>query len=72
MLRRTPSSTYAAYVASIHRVLELGGVPQLAVELLNVSADEEYRALRRASARNNRLARTLKQQRSTTGADLAS
>jgi hypothetical protein len=71
MLRRTPSSTYAAYLASVQRVLELGGDPQLAIELLNISPDEEYRALRRASAHNNRLARTLKQQRSATRADLA-
>jgi hypothetical protein len=42
--------------------LQVGGVPRLAVELLNISPDEEYRALRRASAHNNRLARTLKQQ----------
>jgi hypothetical protein len=71
MLRRTPPSAYAAYLASIQRVLQVGGVPRLAVELLNISPDEEYRALRRASAHNNRLARTLKQQRSATGADPA-
>ena len=68
MPRRTPSSTYAAYLASIRRVLQVGGVPQLAIEQLNLSPDEEYSALRRACTRNNRLARTLEQQRSATGA----
>jgi hypothetical protein len=70
MPRRAPSPTYAAYLASIQRVLLLGGDPQLAIELLNLSPDEEYSTLRRASIHNNRLARTLKQQRSAQGQPL--